>query len=178
MKVCIYARVSTVDQNVEQQVENCKTWAKNNGHEVVWTIKDKESGAKDLQERERFKRIVGTINGTIDPKHRYNFLDQCDALVIQRLDRLSRNWFDENYLEKAFSVDNKLGVNLLSTSEPINFNNAEGKFIFRLQFAIACRERDVLHERTMIGVNRAKAEGKYKGRPKGSKNKVKKLDLM
>jgi len=173
MKVCIYCRVSKQDQHVDQQVDVCKEYAKRQGWEVVWTIKDKESGGKELQSRKQFSRIINTINGTAKESDRYNFLDKCDAILVFKLDRLSRNWFDEHYIEKAFSTSNKIGIDLLSTCEPIDFKTTNGKFMFRFHFLLACRERDELIYRTMVGVNRAKAEGKYKGRPKGSKNKVK-----
>lgn len=173
MKVCIYARVSTQDQHVEQQTQICKEYCKRLGWEVVWTLEDKESGSKELFERKKFQRIIKTINGTADSKERYNFLDKCDAILVFKIDRLSRNWFDGNEIEKAFSINNELKVNLLSTCEPIDFLTPVGKMMFRQFFLYACFERDTLVQRTMVGVNRAKAEGKYKGRKKGSKNKPK-----
>lgn len=167
MKVCIYARVSTQDQNVDQMADFCKEYAKNKGWEVVWTIKDKESGRKELFERTQFKKIINTINGSAPANDRYNFLDDCDAILISKVDRLSRNWYDENEIEKAF-VDNPLNINLFSAFETIDMKTSEGLFMFRFYFMLACKEVETMLERQAIGIARAKKEGKYKGRKKGA----------
>ena len=57
-RVLIYSRVSTSEQNVDQQAQYCKEWARRQGFEIVWTIKDKESGRKPLTERLRFLKII------------------------------------------------------------------------------------------------------------------------
>ena len=166
MKVIIYARVSTDDQNVDQMAENCKKYADSQGWEVVWTFKDKESGTVGLQNRKVFKKIINTVKG--EKEDIYNF--EFDAVLVQAIDRLSRDWTDELPIEKAFTNSK---YTLLSTREPIDFNKEDGKFLFRFYFALACKEVGTMKERQKIGIARAKAEGKYKGRKKGSKNKKK-----
>ena len=96
MKVAIYARVSTQDQNVNQQAEFCKKYADSRGWEVVWTFKDKESGTTPLNERKTFKKLINTVSG----KGGYNF--EFDSVLIYKLDRLTRNWDDVAYIENAF----------------------------------------------------------------------------
>ena len=91
MKLLIYTRVSTQDQNVEQQATYCKELANTNGHEVVWTIKDKESGRKPLSERERFIKII---------KNQYNF--KYDAVLVYNTDRLTRDFYDGVLVERYF----------------------------------------------------------------------------
>ena len=169
MKVCIYCRVSKSDMNVDQQVEYCKNYARSQGWEVVWTIKDKESGTLELEQRESFNKLLYTVAGGSDPKQRYNFLDKCDAVLVYRLDRLTRNWNNVSVIEKAFLNSN---INLLSTADPIDFKTSDGRFMFRLIMALAVKEVETMKERQKIGIARAQAEGKFKGRPKGSKNKT------
>jgi len=155
--------------NVQQQIEYCKKYAQSRGWEVVWTIADKESGTLELEDRQQFKKLLYTIKGGKDSKNRYNFLDKCDAVLIYRLDRLTRNWDNVSVIEKAF-IDSKWNLFSSSDSE-IDFKSAEGRFKFRLMMALAVREVEVMKERQKIGIARAKAEGKFQGRKKGSVNK-------
>jgi len=154
--------------NVDQQVEHCKKYAKTQGWEVIWTIADKESGTLELEQRKSFNKLLYTVAGGSDHKLRYNFLDKCDAVLVYRLDRLTRNWDNVSVIEKAFSKSN---INLLSTADPIDFKTSDGRFMFRLMMALAVKEVETMKERQKIGIARAKAEGKFKGRPKGTKNK-------
>ncbi len=155
MKILIYARVSTDHQDVEQQAEYCKNWAIKQGHEIVWTIKDKESGRLPLKDRKRFMRIVQ--NG-------YNF--EYDAVLVYHLDRLTRNWDDVTMIEKHFreSWETK---KLISTSLEVNLRNAMGRYMFRVMMANFCYMPEDMREKQAIGIARAKSEGKYKGGKKG-----------
>jgi len=153
---------------VDQQANFCKDWAKLHGHEVIWTVKDKESGRKDLFKREKFNKIIKTINGTADPKDRYNFLDNCDAVLVFKIDRITRNWYDQNEIENSFANSR---INLLSAHEPIDLHSATGRMLFRLFSNLATYEVENMLERQAPGIADAKAKGKFKGRPKGSKNK-------
>jgi DNA invertase Pin-like site-specific DNA recombinase len=160
MRILIYARVSSKHQDVDQQVQYMKEWAKKLNYVVIWTIKDKESATIPLFNRKQFQKLIKTIDGTAEEKERYNFLDKCDAVVIYKVDRLSRYWYDENEIEKAF-VDSR--INLISSSEPIDMKTQDGLFLFRLYFSMACKETEVMKERQKIGIARALKEGKYKG---------------
>lgn len=159
MRILIYSRVSTEDQDVEQQAMYCKEWAKRMGHEVVWTIKDKESGRKPLRERERFQKIINS---------EYNF--DYDAVLVYHLDRLTRNWDDVTQIEKFFR-ENWENVKLISTSNEINLGNANGRCMFRINMAMYCYMPEDMREKQIIGIARAKKEGKYKGRKKGALGK-------
>jgi len=158
MKLLIYCRVSTEDQNVDQQAQYCKEWAKRQGHEVVWTLKDKESGRKPLLEREKFKKII---------LKEYNF--QFDAVLVYHMDRLTRNWDDVTAIEKFFR-ENWEDTKLLVTNFDVRLDNAVGRYLFRTMMANFCYMPEDSMEKSRIGIERAKKEGKYKGRPKGAKN--------
>jgi site-specific DNA recombinase len=151
MKLLIYTRVSTQDQNVEQQATYCKEWANTNGHEVVWTIKDKESGRKPLSERERFIKII---------KNQYNF--KYDAVLVYNTDRLTRDFYDGVLVERYFR-DNWDTCKLLSCSENIDLSSASGRMMYRIKTVVNSHMVEDMIEKTMIGVNRALKEGKYKG---------------
>ena len=63
------------------------------------------------------------------------------------------------------------GVSFISLSESLDFTSAAGNLQFQILSAFANYEREIIRERTMEGLNRAKTEGKKLGRPKGSKDK-------
>jgi len=155
LKILIYARVSTQDQDVDQQAAYCKKWAKDNNHEVIWTIKDKESGRKPLLERERFSKIIND---------EYNF--DYEAVLVYHMDRLTRNWNDVVVIEKHFK-DNWERKKLLTVTYLIDLGSAQGRFMFRLMMAQQCYMPEDMLEKQAIGIARAKKEGKFKGGTKG-----------
>jgi len=157
-KICLYARVSTEDQNVEQQIKYLKEWANKNNFTVVKTVKDIESGLIPLVQRKRFSRLLEFAMN--------NGLDVC----IYNLDRLTRNWEDVVFIEKHFR-DHWEYSKLISTGDEINLSNANGRFMFRVRMAVCCLMPEDMREKQIIGIERARLEGKYKGRKPGSKNK-------
>jgi len=157
MKVDLYARVSTQDQNVEQQIKLLRKWAKQQGFIITSDVIDKESGTIPLQERKQFKALLDNPKG--------------DALVILDLNRLSRNWYDQNFLEKYF-MDNE--YKLISLYDQIDLETPNGRLMFRIKFAVNCQYTEDQKIKQAIGIATAKKEGKYKGRKKGAlgKNRV------
>ena len=156
MKVAIYARVSTEDQNVKQQAKYLMDWCSKQGHKVVKKVEDEESGRLALTERKKFKRLLE------DSKYDTKF----EAIVIYNLDRLTRNWDDVTYIEKHFR-DVWDSCKLISTSDSIDLSNASGRMMFRIKMAVGCYMPEDMREKQKIGIARAKAEGKYKGGKKG-----------
>jgi DNA invertase Pin-like site-specific DNA recombinase len=160
MQICLYARVSTEDQNVDQQIKYLKEYANKNKYTIVKVVKDIESGTIALLDRKRFKRLL-------------EYAKQNKASIcIYNLDRLTRNWEDVVFIEKWFR-ENWQECKLISTSDEINLDNANGRFMFRVRMAVCCLMPEDMREKQRIGIERAKAQGKYKGRKKGSKNKDK-----
>ena len=158
MKVAIYARVSTEDQNVKQQSKYLKEWCGKQGYEIVKKVEDEESGRLPLIERKKFRKLL-----------EISLYKGFEAIIIINLDRLTRNWDDVTYIEKHFR-DNWDKCNLISTSDAIDLSNASGRMLFRIKMAVSCYMPEDMREKQIIGIERAKAQGKYKGRVIGSKN--------
>lgn len=156
MKVRLYARVSTTHQDVDQQMIYLRQWARRNEHMIIDEILDTESGTIPLLQRVQFKYALDNPKG--------------DAMVVVNLDRLSRNWYDENELEKYFAEGE---YKLISVKDEVNLSNANGRLMFRIKFAINCNMVEDMKEKQNIGIARAKKEGKFKGRPKGAMGKSK-----
>jgi len=155
MKLDIYARVSTDDQNVKQQAEYLKQWFIKQNHSVNKLVMDEESGRKPLSERKKFLKLLDSTKNTLSK-----------GMVIYNLDRLTRNWDDVTLIESHFRL-NWDKYKLISTSDNIDLSNASGRLMFRLKMAVSCYMPEDMREKQRIGIARAKAEGKYKGGSKG-----------
>ena len=92
------------------------------------------------------------------------FSGKVDAVVVWKLDRLSRSLKDgiiilTDWLEK--------GIRVIATSQQLDFSGAVGQMIASVLFAVAAMERENLRENTKRGIAAAKARGVKLGkRPK------------
>ena len=155
MKIALYCRVSTEDQNVKQQTKYLMAYCNKEKYNVVRKIEDEESGRLPLTDRKKFKRLLEASKQGL-----------FDAILIYNLDRLTRNWDDVTLIERHFR-DNWDICKLISTSDTIDLSNASGRMMFRIKMAIQCYMPEDMREKQKIGIERAKAEGKYKGGKKG-----------
>jgi DNA invertase Pin-like site-specific DNA recombinase len=88
-----------------------------------------------------------------------------DTLVIWKLDRLGRSVKEvltiaDDLRERGIGVRILTGK-LSGTCTP----SGEGKFFFTMMAAFAELERDIIDERTMAGLQAARAKGNIGGRP-------------
>jgi len=90
------------------------------------------------------------------------------GLLVQDTDRLTRNFYDGVKLEK-FLIKNCIEV--ISLSDRVDLETPNGKLMFRIKLALNAQYVENLHEKIKVGVARARAEGKYKGRKKGAVGK-------
>ena len=136
-----YARVSTTDQNPELQIDALKAA----GCQRVFT--DKASGS--LSSRPQLDRML-------------DHLREGDVVVVWRLDRLGRSL--KNLIALVEDLADR-GVGFRSLSESIDTTTANGKLFFSIMGALAEFERDLIRERTMAGLEAARARGRVGGRP-------------
>lgn len=83
-----------------------------------------------------------------------------DVLVVTRLDRLGRSLPDALRTVKELT-DRGIGLEALDVR--LDTSTAAGKMMLTLLLALAEWERDLLRERTMEGVARARAAGRQPG---------------
>jgi len=93
------------------------------------------------------------------------FLRAGDTLVVWRLDRLGRTL--KHLIETITQLQNK-GIGFKSLTESIDTTTGGGKLIFHIFGALAEFERDLIRERTLAGLQAARARGKYGGRPRSA----------
>ncbi|MCH7804346.1 MAG: recombinase family protein [Acidobacteria bacterium] len=164
-KVALYARVSTKNngQDPETQLLALRDYAKARKLEVFAEYVDIGiSGAKDS--RPALNRLMADAR-----KRRF------DAVLVARFDRFARS---TRHLVLALEEFNALGVDFISLSESVDTSTPMGKMVYVVIAAVAELERSLIRERVVMGLQRAKAQGKSLGRPKGSAqdvDKVKKL---
>lgn len=91
-----------------------------------------------------------------------DFLRVGDVFVVCKPDRLARSTMD---LLKIADDLTARGVGLRILSMDIDTSTPTGRLMLTLLAGIAQFERELMLERQRAGVQRAKAEGKYKGRP-------------
>lgn len=94
-----------------------------------------------------------------------NYLRPGDTLVIWKLDRLGRSTKDLLIIAEDLH-ENGIGIRILTGRLAGNYSpTGEGKFFFTMMAAFAELERDIIRERTIAGVQAARAKGKQLGRP-------------
>jgi putative DNA-invertase from lambdoid prophage Rac len=93
-----------------------------------------------------------------------------DAVIVYKLDRWARS-SSELILETKELLDK--GVAFIALADNLDFSSASGKLHFQILSAFAEFERELIRERTIEGLKRAKAQNKPIGRPKGKKDSKK-----
>ncbi|MGO9336137.1 MAG: recombinase family protein [Terracidiphilus sp.] len=150
MKRCaIYARVSTPDQRVDNQLYDLRQFAAQRGFEVVCEFTDIGiSGSKC--------RRPG-----LDAMLREARKQKFSVLIVAAFDRLARS--TKHFLGVVDELD-ALGIEFISRRENIATDGAMGRLFITLISSIAELEADLIKERVRAGIRRRKLEGLPVGR--------------
>jgi DNA invertase Pin-like site-specific DNA recombinase len=161
MKVALYARVSTSEQDATLQIHHLREWANRCGHTVFKEYVDQAvSGTKNS--RPAFDEMLKDMR-----------LFKFEAIGVVKLDRLGRSL---KHILSLFDEFNNKGVSVICTTQPIDTSesNPLSKVILALLGAFAELERDMIAERTRAGMEARRArlekEGKVwklRGKDKG-----------
>jgi putative DNA-invertase from lambdoid prophage Rac len=143
-----YARVSTIEQNPENQIKEIETAGFHiEPHRI---IAETVSGSMAITQRKGFSRLL-------------NKMERSDVLVVTKLDRLGRDAVDVSMTVAKLEKMN-IRVHCLALGG-VDLTSSAGKMTMNVINAVAQFERDLLIERTQAGLSRAKAQGKRLGRP-------------
>ena len=138
-----YARVSTLDQSLEIQIEKLKKQG------CIKIFSEKASGKN--QDRNELKKMM-------------EYLREQDILIVQKIDRLSRNMKEfiniMEYLEKK-------KIHFMSIDNQIDTSTPYGKLFFNIIAAFAEFEGNLISERIKDGLRHSKEKGVKLGRKKG-----------
>jgi DNA invertase Pin-like site-specific DNA recombinase len=135
-----YIRVSTIDQNLEQQKELLSKYGIERWYE-------EKASAKDTN-RTKFQEMMDWVR-------------EGDTIYIRDFSRLARSTQD------LLNITNQLkekGVKLVSEKENIDSSTPHGELMLTMIGAINAFERANMLERQREGIAIAKQKGMYKGR--------------
>ena len=147
-----YARVSTLDQNLDLQIDALRSA----GCEDIYT--DHVSGTK--------ARRPGL-------EQALSHLRPGDTLVVWRLDRLGRSL--RHLIDTVADLQEK-GIGFKSITESIDTTTSGGRLVFNIFASLAEFEREIIRERTQAGLQAARARGRKGGRPKALTDKQ--IDML
>lgn len=136
MKVAIYVRVSTEEQNLENQINLCKKFCENKGWEIYKIYSDKISGAKS--NRPAFNELLQ------DLRH-FKFR----AIVVTKIDRLGRSL---QHLISLLDEFQSKQVEFVAVTQNIDTTSAAGRLQWQIMGAFAEFERELIRERTREGL--------------------------
>jgi putative DNA-invertase from lambdoid prophage Rac len=143
----IYARVSTLDQNTDNQIHEIESAGFAVDKRRI--VRESVSGSVAAAKRPQFARLLDR-------------LEPGDVLIVTKLDRLGRNAMDVRGTVEQLAADS-VRVHCLALGG-VDLTSAAGKMTMSVLSAVAEFERDLLVERTQAGLSRARAEGKMLGR--------------
>ena len=152
MKIAIYARISTYDQQtLPIQISAMKKYAKTRGWNIIKTVSDIGSGASERAKRDDLLAAA---------RRR-----EIDAILVWKLDRWGRSLAD---LVTTFNELNALDVGFISITEALDFTTPSGRALAGMLAVFAEFEHGILRERIKAGIAKAKEQGKPNGRPKSA----------
>lgn len=143
MKVAIYCRVSTEEQDADKQEDICKRYCEINTFEIFKVYKDVISGS--TSSRPEFNILLDDMR-----KNKFN------CVMVTKLDRLGRSL---QHLLSLFNEFNVRGVHFIATTQNIDTTTSSGRLQMQIMGAFAEFERSIISERTKEGLRRKK-EGK------------------
>ncbi|MEC1717802.1 recombinase family protein [Schinkia azotoformans] len=147
-----YARVSTLDQNLDRQIDILKEYGVQ--EEDIYT--DKISGAK-------FHRpALDELQKILRPG---------DTVITESLSRLSRSTKD---LLTILNDWQERDIIFISIKEQFDLSSSAGKLMLTILAGLGEFERDVIRERVKEGLESARARGRVGGRPKTDKKVLEK----
>ena len=151
LRAAIYIRVSTEEQanegySIDAQKEKLTALCKSQDWQVYEIYADEGFSAKDLN-RPGIQRLLQ------DAERR-----KFDIIVFYKLDRLSRSLKDLTSLIDKFE---KLSIKIKSLTEPFDTTSPPGKLMLNMLGSFAQFEREIIGERTKLGLERAFRQGKW-----------------
>jgi DNA invertase Pin-like site-specific DNA recombinase len=162
MATGFYARVSSRKQDQASQLPDLERYARTiegEGEEVVW-YNDKATGK--TMDRAGWRALEQDIR-----------TGKITRVVCWRLDRLGRT---ASGLTALFDELVSRKVNLVSIRDGLDLSTPAGRLMSGVLASVAQYETEIRSERSMAGMEVARAAGKHMGRPKGISTAIKVTD--
>ena len=146
----LYARVSTLDQSCEVQLQDLRRYA---GHRFAQYREYIDVGVSGAQ------RHRPQLDMLIKDAHKRLF----DVVLVWKFDRFARS---PKHLIESLDEFSALGIDFVSYTEGIDTTTPTGQLLFHIVGAVAQFERGLIAERVRAGMAHARAMGKRIGRPR------------
>jgi DNA invertase Pin-like site-specific DNA recombinase len=164
VRVGLYARVSTTDQDCSQQLRDLRVFCEARGWSVEGEYVDHGVSGKKAKRPAMDKLMDAARQRRID------------AVMVWKLDRWGRS---VPHFVASVQELHTLGVRFVAVTQGIDTDesNPASKLLMNIMASFAEFERELIVERTLAGLTRARREGKTLGRPRKvlDRNKVRKL---
>ena len=160
-----YLRASTDEQDASRAKNELMLFAEQMGFQVACWFEENESGSQ-LKRPELFRLLDVAISG--------------DVILVEQVDRISR--LNTQDWEKLKLMINKKGLKVVSLDLPTSYQfmsntddftermlSALNGMMLDMLAAVARKDYEDRRRRQAQGVQRAKLEGKYRGRPINTK---------
>jgi DNA invertase Pin-like site-specific DNA recombinase len=163
MFIRAYLRASTIEQDASRALDALEQFSANHGHKIAAQYLENASGAK--ADRAELLRLLKDAH-------------KGDVLLVESIDRLSRLPAEDWQKLKA-AIDSK-GLRIVALDLPTSHQgmadtkgdeftsrmlSAINSMLVEMMAAIARKDYEQRRERQAQGIDKAKTEGKYKGRP-------------
>ena len=148
----LYARVSTLDQNCEVQLQDLRRHAGQRFAQYREYIDVGVSGAQ---------RHRPQLDMLMKDAHKRLF----DVVLVWKFDRFARSL---KHLIESLHEFSALGIDFVSYTEGVDTTTPSGQLLFHIVGAVAQFERDLIAERVRAGMAHARSMGKTIGRPRAS----------
>lgn len=163
MKVALYARVSTKDQQTNpMQLATMQAECERRGWKVAMAIEEKLSGKRN--DRPGRKSIIEAAER-----------GRIGAVMVWKLDRWGRSTTD---LITTINDLRELGVVFVSLTESLDFSTPLGRAMAGVLAVFAQFEREMIAERVKVGLEQARQKGKRLGRPATAKAKLEEIRAL
>ncbi len=154
--VAIYTRVSTTDQareghSLEEQEKRLRAMCEANNHKVYKVYTDAGISGKSTENRPAYQQMMKDMR-----KGKFNLI------MAFKMDRISRSIVD---FETFFNEIKKYNCGIEFLCEKIDTNGAAGMMFARILGIFAQFERELIKERTLVGVESAVNKGHFGGKP-------------
>jgi len=151
-KVCLYCRVSTLNQTSENQLRELRAVAERMGYEIVSEFIDNGiSGAKSRKDRPALDEMMKQATQR-----------KFEMVLCWSIDRLGRSL---QHLVEILNELQAMKIDLFFMQQGMDTTTPSGRMIFSVFGAIGEFERNLIRERVIAGQQRAKASGVHIGRP-------------
>jgi len=153
VRVALYARVSTQEQDPEVQLAALRHHAAQRGWQIVEEFVDQGfSGARERRP-------------ALDQLMKAAWAGHLQLVLVWRFDRFARS---VKHLVVALETFRSLGIGFVSLQEQLDTSTPIGQAMFTIIGAMAQLERDIIRERVKAGLAQARLKGIRLGRPRSA----------